>query len=473
MADQSSKGRNADAHPYVLIAMANTVRAAALRTAALDVADDVVLAADGAAATQLISRRGAPRLLIADLSLPTLDGFALVRHLRQTAPKARTAVIAVSAHDALRAAARDLAESLGIAKVLRLDADRPTLRAAISAAYAEVTDTRPPPPARPEEPARAASSEEGGYDDLLHNALFAIVRHFEVPIVGALVKVNEQERFVAYASVPNPANLFNGSTAWNTLPQVAATGEPLVVPDVEGHPVFGDVTGTGSAVRGFASVPIVSPQGTSWGALCVVDTRPLSLDAAAIEALTTQTQEIARGLDEIFGVAQHSAASFQALEQLAATDPLTGLANRRGCEKAIASEISRAKREQKPLSCILIDVDRFKQVNDTYGHPAGDQILRELSGILRRSVRAYDIVSRWGGEEFLLVLPGADLAAARALAERIRVAVETLPTHNIGGGITISAGIATFDEDYNFDATLRVADRRLYQAKAAGRNCVI
>src|SRR5206468_1484395 len=99
---------------------------------------------------------------------------------------------------------------------------------------------------------------------------------------------------------------------------------------------------------------------------------------------------------------------FEALEQLAATDPLTGLANRRGCEQAITSEVSRAKRERKPLSCILIDIDRFKQVNDTFGHQAGDQVLRELSALLRRSVRAYDIVSRWGGEEFLLILPGAD-----------------------------------------------------------------
>jgi diguanylate cyclase (GGDEF)-like protein len=470
MVEQTSKGRAPEAQQYVLIAIANTVRATAMRTAALEVAADVVMAADGAAATQVMARRGAPKLLIADLSLPTLDGFALVRHLRQNTPKNRAAVIVVSAHETLRAAARDLSESLGIAKILRLDTERSVVRAAIASAFHEVADERPPV-VRTEEPVRQPV-DEVGYDEFLNNALFTVARRFQMPIVGALVKINEQERFVAYASVPNPANLFNGSTAWDTLPQVAASGEPLIVPDVEGHPVFGDVSSVDSPVRGFASVPLASAEGTSWGALCVVDTRPLALDATALEALSTQAQEIARALDERFGLPQHAAATFQALEQLAATDPLTGLANRRGCEKSIASEISRAKREQKPLSCILIDVDRFKQVNDTYGHHAGDQLLRELSGILRRSVRAYDIVSRWGGEEFLLVLPGADLAAARALAERIRVAVETLPTHTVAG-VTISAGIATFDEDYNFDATLRVADRRLYQAKAAGRNCVI
>jgi diguanylate cyclase (GGDEF)-like protein len=117
----------------------------------------------------------------------------------------------------------------------------------------------------------------------------------------------------------------------------------------------------------------------------------------------------------------------------------------------------------------MLDIDRFKQVNDTMGHQAGDQVLRELSAMLRQSVRAYDIVARWGGEEFLLVLPGADLQAARQLAERIRVGVQKLPTSTV----TISAGAAEFDADYDFEATLRTADRRMYEAKAAGRNCVV
>jgi len=89
--------------------------------------------------------------------------------------------------------------------------------------------------------------------------------------------------------------------------------------------------------------------------------------------------------------------------------------------------------------------------------------------MLRQSVRAYDIVARWGGEEFLVILPGADLEAARQLAERIRVGVQKLPTRSV----TISAGAAEFDADYDFEATLRTADRRMYEAKAAGRNCVV
>ena len=160
-----------------------------------------------------------------------------------------------------------------------------------------------------------------------------------------------------------------------------------------------------------------------------------------------------------------NAEEVKALQHLAATDPLTGLANRRGGEKHIANEISRAKRERRPLSCILLDIDRFKQVNDTFGHQAGDQLLRDISNLLRRTVRAYDILVRWGGEEFLLVLPGVDLDVARVLAERVRAAVEALDTHGIGP-VTISAGVARFENDYDFAATLKTADRRLYQAKA-------
>ncbi|PYR38126.1 MAG: hypothetical protein DMF90_04370, partial [Acidobacteria bacterium] len=98
--------------------------------------------------------------------------------------------------------------------------------------------------------------------------------------------------------------------------------------------------------------------------------------------------------------------------------------------------------------------------------------LRDLSTLVRGTVRAYDILVRWGGEEFLLVLPGVDLDAARILADRIRRAVEALDTAGTGP-LTISAGVAAFDTDYDFAATLRTADRRLYQAKAAGRNRVI
>ena len=113
---------------------------------------------------------------------------------------------------------------------------------------------------------------------------------------------------------------------------------------------------------------------------------------------------------------------------------------------------------------MLIDLDRFKQVNDTFGHQAGDQLLRDVSNLLRRTVRVYDILVRWGGEEFLMVLPGVDRDVARMLAERVRVAVEALDTHGIGP--VTRRQRAGFENDYDFAAT-QTADRRLHQAKAS------
>jgi diguanylate cyclase (GGDEF)-like protein len=295
-----------------------------------------------------------------------------------------------------------------------------------------------------------------------------------VPVAAAYLRIRDERRFSTYRSVPETAPSMDWSQILELLPHAANGDDPLLVPDLEHHPLFGHGTTT-TAIRGFAGVPLARPGGGHWGALGVFDSKPLSLAPDDIDALAAFARDIAVEIDQQFvGPGDVAATSevderFEKLEQLAATDPLTGLANRRGCEKSIAGEISRAERERKPLSCIMLDIDRFKQVNDTMGHQVGDQVLRELSKMLRESVRAYDIVARWGGEEFLLILPGADLEAARQLAERIRVGVQKLPTSTV----TISAGAAEFDADYDFEATLRTADRRMYEAKAAGRNCVV
>jgi diguanylate cyclase (GGDEF)-like protein len=333
-----------------------------------------------------------------------------------------------------------------------------------------------PPPAKRQPPRVSTPTIEGrSLDDLINHALFELTRQFCVPVGAAYLTIRDQRRFAAYMSTLDPSPSLDWSQLSELLPQAAAGDDPLVVPDLEGHPLFGHVAGV-SSIRGFAGVPLISPGGANWGALGVFDTKPLALTTADLDMLSEFAVATARELDQTIVTPAEAEGTtdkdLEALEQLAATDPLTGLANRRGCEKGIAREISRAQRERRPLSCILLDIDRFKQVNDTMGHQAGDQVLRELSSMLRRSVRAYDIVARWGGEEFLLVLPGTDRNTARMLAERIRAGVQQLPVANFGS-VTISAGAAEFDSDYDFESTLRAADRRLYEAKAAGRNTVV
>lgn len=163
------------------------------------------------------------------------------------------------------------------------------------------------------------------------------------------------------------------------------------------------------------------------------------------------------------------------LRHLAAHDPLTGAYNRRAFVDAALREQARAARSGHGLSVLLLDLDRFKAVNDTYGHGAGDGVLVHFVQLLNQMLRASDILGRTGGEEFAVLLPQTDRAAARAIAERLRAAVEATPAphapHPIA--ITVSIGVAEVEpgED-GLDGALNRADRALYRAKDLGRNQV-
>jgi diguanylate cyclase (GGDEF)-like protein len=155
-------------------------------------------------------------------------------------------------------------------------------------------------------------------------------------------------------------------------------------------------------------------------------------------------------------------------------DDLTGLWNHRIIIQRLRQEVSRASREGTPLSVILVDLDHFKLVNDNFGHPAGDQVLREVGAIFQRAVRAYDWVGRYGGEEFLLIMPGSGLANACRRAEQFRLAVQTalIAQGDTAIRVTASFGVAcSYASDC--ETLIQTADTALYQAKANGRNCVV
>jgi len=164
------------------------------------------------------------------------------------------------------------------------------------------------------------------------------------------------------------------------------------------------------------------------------------------------------------------------LERVAKVDMLTQIPNRRGLLAEFARELSRARREAAPLALALFDLDHFKRINDEFGHPAGDAVLRQVVQRIAASAREHDILGRFGGEEFALILPRADRAAASAAAERVRTAVEA--TAFADGdrkmATTLSAGIAVLGEDgADWDALIDAADRALYEAKRRGRNRVV
>ncbi len=159
------------------------------------------------------------------------------------------------------------------------------------------------------------------------------------------------------------------------------------------------------------------------------------------------------------------------LATLAATDPLTGLKNRRAFDDELAHNVAIAERFGLPLSFLLVDLDRFKLINDTFGHVAGDEVLRSLAPLLKARLRAVDIAARYGGEEFAVLLPGTPLAGALVVADKIRRDVESAPWE--GKQVTISVGVAAFDLGGDGSVLVHQADDALYRAKAAGRNRVV
>lgn len=171
-------------------------------------------------------------------------------------------------------------------------------------------------------------------------------------------------------------------------------------------------------------------------------------------------------------------AQSRTLHALATSDALTGIANRRHLFNRGAREVSRAMRYDKPLAVLMIDVDLFKQINDRWGHPSGDRVIRDVADLLGSVLRSVDIFGRLGGEEFTAILPETDRSGGVILAERLRQAIEASEAVSADDGetirYTVSIGVATLlPGDAMFDTLMQRADRALYQAKASGRNRVV
>jgi eukaryotic-like serine/threonine-protein kinase len=251
-----------------------------------------------------------------------------------------------------------------------------------------------------------------------------------------------------------------GITGW-----VAASGKSMLVPDVRLDPRF-----VPSAYLPNTRCELAVPLKTSAGIIGV-----LNIESDEVNAFTTELVGLVETLALQIASAIENARLFAETRRLARTDALTGVPNRRYLFELGGRELGRARRFGHPLSAFMLDIDHFKRVNDTYGHAQGDQVLQTLVQCCLRQIRDIDVLGRYGGEEFVILLIETDVTGARIMAERVRESVAQLVISNdlAAIGITISVGIASLGEaDADLDSLLGRADQALYAAKQAGRNRV-
>ncbi len=246
---------------------------------------------------------------------------------------------------------------------------------------------------------------------------------------------------------------------------VMQTLEPLLLRDTSFYPSFKNPPH--HRIRSWLGVPLLA-HGRALGLLAIDSHREDFFTLEHVQLVSAFAGQVALALE--------NARRYEETQAQALTDPLTGLYNRRGLIELGKIELARAQRQGKPFSAIILDIDHFKRVNDTYGHPIGDQVLQVIAQRCQKGLRELDLIGRYGGEEFLVFLPETDWKTAFAIANRLRllIAEVAIPTRAGPLRVTISLGVSQHvDADNGLDGMIERADQALYQAKAQGRNRAI
>ena len=455
---------------------------------------EVLEARDGAEGA-LKALRERPSVVVTDLEMPTMDGFPLLRLLKADPLSSHIPVLILTSHG--EAASRFWSLRTGADAYLTKDY-RPQQLVATVARLAAVSEAAVP------RAQGAAGLEEGGAVLGPLEVLARVARQLDASLLQATLINSLLERGMAAGDFHEASR-----AALEILGQVvdarclavavgepeAATVEVLLLESICQH----DVDALRDLVVGGLDAPpghpvhiqVEGPVGDGRDGPSLDLDKAVSLQLAVREAqgvlvLVPRDRErfsrAASGL--VHALAGHltlvldNARLSQRLHEMSTRDGLTRQLNHRAIYERLTEEMERARRYRYPLSVILCDMDHFKEVNDTYGHLAGDAVLREGAEVLRASLRTADLLGRYGGEEFLAVLPQIEIEAARAAAERLRIGLEGLPVPlptARQARITASFGVASMDElgaGATSDLLVSLADRRLYEAKAAGRNCV-
>ena len=289
--------------------------------------------------------------------------------------------------------------------------------------------------------------------------------------VGTLYRINSPggylERVAGWGEITQEEKLFTVQDCW-----ALRRGQLHWTSGLRTGLLCQHATGTAEPIFPYMCIPLVA-HGETVGLLFLQKLRTAGKAQDGGGGIESKLQ-LATAVGEEISLALANLKLRDTLRQQSLRDPLTGLYNRRFLEEYLVHERVRATRKNRPLSVIMLDIDHFKRVNDTFGHDAGDAVLRRMGLVLQGQVRGSDIACRIGGEEFALLLPEASLVTAYQRAERILDTVRHMQIKHRGqvlGAITVSLGVAAFPKHGDTpEALIRAADQALYQAKQGGRN---
>lgn len=310
-------------------------------------------------------------------------------------------------------------------------------------------------------------------NEVLQNILHSAMAIMDYP-AGSIALFNEADSSLQLQAHAGLSETFTARNRWRIkegglTDRIIGHGEPFVVEDISSSDFKMNPLAVNEGIRALIAAPLLIHDQLV-GILYVDDFVPRPVRANHLRLLSILASFASMSID--------NARLYRRTLELACTDGLTGLLNHRQFKRDFCEEVVRAARYNTSLSVILLDVDDFKKFNDSYGHPNGDIILRELAELIRGLLRDCDLVYRYGGEEFVALLPETSLQEALVVAERVRIFVETESPRFLTGttmthGVTVSIGVASFPEDgTDAESLLKNVDDLMYLAKSAGKNKV-
>ena len=309
-------------------------------------------------------------------------------------------------------------------------------------------------------------------DTVLQAILTSAMGFAEAPAGSVALYCDAKRELTLHAHSGLTAD-FVKTERWTVAPggltdRVLQAGEIYFIEDTDKTSFFSNPIALNEGIRSMVCVPLVF-QSRIMGILYLDDYKPRQFDREKLNLLAI--------LASFAAMAIHNATLHKQTKLMTITDALTGLHNHRYFKQYFKKEMARAKRYHKPFSLIMMDVDDFKSFNDSFGHAAGDDLLRILGAVIMETVRGVDVAFRYGGEEFIVLLPETRLEKAILAAERLRQAVQRGTAEKLAGaashGVTVSIGVASYPENADkMDELFNIVDSLLYMAKRCGKNKV-